>query len=99
MLKTRGNIILLFQFLPYIRTAKVKIMSKVIAGIFTLVGSLLTLYMLFVLHNTSYELAYNDPKLHLSLYQTGYMPQLMIGIFMMTIGLIFFFVAKEPNLK
>lgn len=74
-------------------------MSKIIAGIFTLVGTLLTGYMLFVLKNSSYWLNYNDPKLHISLFQTGYMPQLMIGIFMVTIGLIFFFVAEEPNLK
>ena len=83
----------------YIRTAKVKIMSKVIAGIFTLVGGLGTLYMLFVLHNTSYDLYYNDPKLHMSLFQTGYMPQLMLFAMMLTVGLIFFFVAKEENLK
>ena len=74
-------------------------MSKVIAGIFTLVGTLLTGYYLFILENSSYILNYNDPKLHMSLYQTGDMPQLMIGIFMVTVGLIFFFVAKEPNLK
>jgi hypothetical protein len=85
--------------LLYIRTAKVKIMSKVIAGIFTLIGGLGTLYMLFVLHNTSYDLYYNDPKLHMSLFQTGYMPQLMIFVLMLTVGLIFFFAAKEPNLK
>jgi hypothetical protein len=74
-------------------------MSKVIAGIFTLIGGLGTGYFLFVLENTSYCLNYNDPKLHLSLFQTGYMPQLMICIFMLTVGLLFFFVAKEPNLK
>jgi hypothetical protein len=74
-------------------------MSKVIAGIFTLVGGLSTLYFTFVLHNTSYDLNYNDPKLHMSLFQTGYMPQLMASIFLLTVGLIFFFVAKEPNLK
>lgn len=74
-------------------------MSKVIAGIFTLVGGLATLYFTFVLHNTSYDLNYNDPKLHMSLYQTGYMPQLMASLFLLAIGLIFFFVAKEPNLK
>ena len=74
-------------------------MSKIIAGIFTLVGTLMTGYMLFVLKNSSYWLNYNDPKLHMSLFQTGYMPQLMIGILLTTIGLIFFFVAKEPNLK
>ena len=74
-------------------------MSKVIAGIFTLIGGLGTLYFSFVLHNTSYYLNYNDPKLHMSLFQTGYMPQFMACILMLTIGLIFFFVAKEPNLK
>lgn len=74
-------------------------MSKVIAGIFTLVGGLGTLYFSFVLHNTSYYLNYNDPKLHLSLYQTGYMPQFMGFLLMLIIGLVFFFVAKEPNLK
>jgi uncharacterized membrane protein HdeD (DUF308 family) len=74
-------------------------MSKVIAGIFTIVGGLLTLYYLFILENSSYKLNYNDPKLHMSLFQTGDFPQLMIGIFLLIIGLIFFFVAKEPNLK
>ena len=74
-------------------------MSKVIAGIFTIVGGLMTLYFTFILANSSYCNSYNDPKLHMSLFQTGDMPQLMIGIFMLTIGLIFFFVAKEPNLK
>ena len=74
-------------------------MSKVIAGIFTLVGGLGTLYFSFVLHNTSYDLNYNDPKLHMSLFQTGYMPQFMAFFLMLVVGLIFFFVAKEPNLK
>jgi hypothetical protein len=74
-------------------------MSKVIAGIFTIVGGLLTFYYLFVLENSSYKLNYNDPKLHMSLFQTGDFPQLMAGIILLTIGLIFFFVAREPNLK
>ncbi|MDB5281510.1 MAG: hypothetical protein JWO06_585 [Bacteroidota bacterium] len=74
-------------------------MSKVIAGIFTLVGGFTTLYFSFVLANTSWALNYNDPKLHKSLFETGDMPQLMGGIFLLTIGLIFFFFAKEPNLK
>ena len=74
-------------------------MSKIIAGIFTLVGGFMTLYLIFELHNTSYDMNYNDPKLHMSLYQTGYMPQFMLGLLMLAIGLIFFFVAKEPNLK
>ncbi|MFN8297572.1 MAG: hypothetical protein U0T75_00605 [Chitinophagales bacterium] len=72
-------------------------MSKVIAGIFTLVGGLLTLYFTFVMANTSYALDYNDPKLHQSMYQTGKMIPLVLGILMLTIGLTFFFVAKEAN--
>ncbi len=72
-------------------------MSKVIAGIFTLVGGLLTLYFTFVMANTSYALDYNDPKLHQSMYQTGKMIPLVVGIVMLTIGLTFFFVAKEAN--
>lgn len=74
-------------------------MSKVIAGIFTIVGGLMTIYFTFVMANSSYALSYNDPKLHQSLFQTGQLPQLMVGIFLLTIGLVFFFAAKEPNLK
>ena len=76
-------------------------MSKVIAGIFTIVGGLLTIYMIFVIQNSSYNLEYNDPKLHISLYQTGHLVQLIIGISMLSIGLLFFFVAREsnPNIK
>lgn len=72
-------------------------MSKVIAGIFTIVGGLLTLYYTFVLQNSSYNHEYNDPKLHMSMYQTGHMVPLVLGIFLLSIGLVFFFVAREPN--
>jgi len=74
-------------------------MSKVIAGIFTIVGGLLTLYYSFVMANSSWALEYNDPKLHQSMFQTGNMIPLVLGILLLTIGLIFFFFAKEPNLK
>ena len=74
-------------------------MSKVIAGIFTIVGGLSTLYLLFVLANSSWALEYNDPKLHMSLYQTGDMLQLMVALLLLGVGLLFFFVAREPNLK
>lgn len=74
-------------------------MSKVIAGIFTIVGGLMSLYFSFVLANTSWALEYNDPKLHQSMFQTGHMVPFVTGLFLLTIGLIFFFVAKEPNLK
>jgi low temperature requirement protein LtrA len=76
-------------------------MSKVIAGIFTIVGGLLTLYFTFVMANSSYNLEYNDPKLHMSMFQTGHMVPLVLGILLLTVGLTFFFVAKEsnPNIK
>ena len=76
-------------------------MSKVIAGIFTIVGGLLTFYFSFVLANSSYNLEYNDPKLHMSLFQTGNFIPLVIGVLLLTIGLTFFFVAREanPNIK
>lgn len=76
-------------------------MSKVIAGIFTIVGGLLTFYFSFVLANSSYNQEYNDPKLHMSLFQTGNFIPLVIGVLLLTIGLTFFFVAREanPNIK
>ncbi len=76
-------------------------MSKVIAGIFTIVGGLMTLYFVFVIQNSSYNNEYNDPKLHMSLYQTGNFIPLVFGLFLLTIGLVFFFVAREsnPNIK
>ena len=72
-------------------------MSKVIAGIFTIVGGLLTFYFSFVMQNSSYNNEYNDPKLHMSLFQTGNFIPLVIGILLLTIGLVFFFVARESN--
>ena len=72
-------------------------MSKVIAGIFTIVGGLTTIYFCFVMANSSYNLEYNDPKLHQSLNQTGNFIPLVVGIFLLTIGLSFFFLAKEAN--
>lgn len=76
-------------------------MSKVIAGIFTIVGGLMTLYFVFVLQNSSYNNEYNDPKLHMSLYQTGNFIPLVSGILLLTVGLVFFFAAREsnPNIK
>ena len=72
-------------------------MSKVIAGIFTIVGGLLTFYYTFVFANSSYNFEYNDPKLHMSMFQTGHMIPLVLGIMLLSVGLIFFFVAKESN--
>lgn len=72
-------------------------MSKVIAGICTIVGGLLTLYFSFVMANTSWALEYNDPKLHQSMFQTGHLIPLICGVLLLTVGLTFFFVAKEAN--
>lgn len=72
-------------------------MSKVIAGIFTLVGGLLTIYYSFVMANSSWAHEYNDPKLHQSMFQTGHLIPLVVGILLLTIGLTFFFVARESN--
>ena len=57
----------------------------------------MTLYYSFVMQNSSYNLEYNDPKLHQSMFQTGHMIPLLAGILLLTVGLIFFFVAREPN--
>ncbi len=72
-------------------------MSKVIAGICTIVGGLMTFYYVFVLQNSSYNLEYNDPKLQMSMFQTGHMIPLVAGILLLTVGLAFFFLAKESN--
>ncbi len=72
-------------------------MSKVIAGICTIVGGLMTLYFSFVMANTSWALEYNDPKLHMSMFQTGHLVPLVTGVLLLTIGLSFFFLAKEAN--
>ena len=90
---------MLFLFFIYIRPRKFITMSKVIAGIFTIVGGLLTLYFSFVMQNSSYNLEYNDPKLHMSMYQTGELIPLVTGILLLTVGLIFFFVARDSNPK
>jgi hypothetical protein len=72
-------------------------MSKVIAGIFTIVGGLMFIYYLFVIANTSYTLDYNDPLLHQSLFQTGHLVPLVLSALLLLIGLAFFFLAHEPN--
>jgi hypothetical protein len=77
--------------------ADLLLMSKVIAGIFTIVGGLIVIYYVFVIWNSSYVLEYNDPKMQQSLFETGHMATLVLGILLLLIGLVFFFVAKEPN--
>lgn len=74
-------------------------MSKVIGGIFTLIGFLCTLGVIFLYLNSSAFLNYNDPAKHLSFFETGLgVPAVLFGL-MLTVGLVFMFASKEPNLK
>lgn len=49
--------------------------------------------------NSSAYLNYNDPAKHLSFFETGYGPAAVINFILLTVGLLFLFVSKEPNLK
>lgn len=72
-------------------------MSKIIGGIFCLIGTLGTIYCSFIFMNTSWVLDYNDPKKHLDMAQTGYLPGFMAFLLMAIIGYTFMFLAKEDN--
>jgi len=72
-------------------------MSKVIGGIFSLLGTLGTIYIAFLFANSSYALDYNDPKLHMSMFQTGIMGPAFFFFVLLTIGLILMFFATEAN--
>ena len=73
-------------------------MSKVIGGIFTVIGTLACIYLSFLYMNTSAFLNYNSDK-KFFLLDTGLaLPMFIFGL-MLTIGLIFMFKGKEPNLK
>jgi hypothetical protein len=90
--------LLFFKKRHYVGT-KFQVMSKIIGGIFTVIGTLCTLGVIFLYMNSSAYLSYNDPAKHLSFFETGYaVPALLFGL-MLTVGLIFMFFSKEPNLK
>lgn len=74
-------------------------MSKVIGGIFFVIGFLCLAIDRFLYLNSSAFLDYNDPKLHLSLNQTGIAAPTVVFALMTIIGLVFLFFSKEPNLK
>ena len=74
-------------------------MSKIIGGIFAVVGTLACICVVFLYMNSSTYLNYNDPAKHLSYFQTGYgVPTLLFGL-MTIIGYVFLFQSKEPNNK
>ena len=74
-------------------------MSKIIGGIFVVVGVLCCVGFCFLYMNSSAYLSYNDPAKHLSYFETGYgVPTLLFGL-MLTVGLVFMFFSTEPNRK
>jgi len=74
-------------------------MSKVIGGIFMVVGTFLAIWIAFLWGNSSNFLSYNDPAKYQTYLQTGLAVPTLIAIFLLSAGSIFMFVAKEPNLK
>ena len=74
-------------------------MSKVIGGIFFVIGFISFAVMCFLYMNSSAYLNYNDPATHLSFFETGYGPAAIITFLLLAIGTTFLFVSKEPNLK
>jgi len=74
-------------------------MSKIIGGIFAVVGTLASIGVIFLFLNSSANLNYNDPAKHLSYFETGYgVPTLLFGL-MTIVGYLFLFQSKEPNNK
>ncbi len=74
-------------------------MSKIIGGIFTVTGTFLSIWLAFLWANSSNFLEYNDPAKYQTYLQTGLAIPTLLAIFLLTVGLTFMFVSKEPNLK
>lgn len=74
-------------------------MSKVIGGIFTVIGFILAATDIMLYLNSSAFLNYNDPARHLSFFETGLGVPFLLTFLMLAVGLTFLFVSKEPNLK
>jgi hypothetical protein len=74
-------------------------MSKIIGGIFTVIGFILAAVNTMLYLNSSAYLNYNDPAKHLSFFETGLGVPCVLTFLMLTIGLTFLFVSREPNLK
>jgi hypothetical protein len=74
-------------------------MSKVIGGIFFVIGFILFAVISFLYMNSSAYLNYNDPATHLSFFETGLGVPAVLTFLLLAIGLTFLFVSKEPNLK
>ena len=74
-------------------------MSKIIGGIFTVIGFILAAVNTFLYLNSSAYLNYNDPAKHLSFFETGLGAPAVLTFLLLAIGLTFLFVSKEPRLK
>ncbi len=74
-------------------------MSKIIGGIFFVIGFIFLAVLRFLYLNSSNFLDYNDPAKHLSFFQTGYALPTVLFTIMFAVGVIFLFFSKEPNLK
>jgi hypothetical protein len=74
-------------------------MSKVIGGIFVVIGFIMAAVNIMLYLNSSAYLNYNDPAKHLSFFETGLGAPAVITFLLLSIGLTFLFVSKEPRLK
>jgi glycerol uptake facilitator-like aquaporin len=74
-------------------------MSKIIGGIFTVIGFIMAAVNIFLYMNSSAYLNYNDPSKHLSFFETGLGVPSVLTFLLLAIGLTFLFVSREPRLK
>ncbi len=74
-------------------------MSKIIGGIFTVVGTFLSIWIAFLWANSSNFLQYNDPAKYQTYLETGLALPTLLAVFLLTAGLTFLIVSKEPNLN
>ncbi|MFN8276355.1 MAG: hypothetical protein U0T84_02635 [Chitinophagales bacterium] len=74
-------------------------MSKVIGGIFFVIGFIMLAVLIFLYMNSSAFLNYNDPAKHLSLFETGLAAPFFLFGLMFTVGLVFLFFGKEPRIN
>lgn len=64
-----------------------------------MVGTLLSIWIAFLWANSSNFLEYNDPTAYRTYLETGLAIPTLIAVFLLTVGLTFMFVSKEPNLN
>jgi len=82
-------------------------MSKVIGGIFTVIGFIMAAVNIMLYMNSSAYLDYTptgtapyvDMTKHLSFFETGLGAPAVFTFLLLSIGLTFLFVSKEPRLK